>query len=265
MEKYRDHGCRQVCIARREDEVGKIPTSQTDRRAELTSGLALLRPQLHQQENHRIRREHKDDHNRRISPPVIIILQIKRVEIIRAVAILANPAPARGIRVREIVPRSLSQHVVREIGRARLAVRGVEDGEFGLGAVDRDAPGGEDEEGTHEVVEGIEVVHPIPPEDLDLAVRDQYTTEGDEHTDQQGIDQGSEHGIGGVGSDELADTGIHKLVHDHDEEDGARFVGVCGETDRVVPADEIEDGTDTEIRKFGDDETDDECDPAVHL
>ncbi len=63
----------------------------------------------------------------------------------------------------------------------------------------------------------------------------------------------------------MSNASVDELVHEHDEEGGAGFVGVGGEADGVVPADEIEDCADAEVGELGDDEAGYEGDPGVHF
>jgi hypothetical protein len=128
-----------------------------------------------------------------------------------------------------------------------LAGWGIEDREFGLSAIDGCGERCECKERAHEVVEGIKVVNPVPPKRLDLRVRDQNTAERDQSADDKRVSESGEYSVGSICSDELPDTSVDELVHEHDEESCAGFVRIVRETNSVVPADEVENSTESEI------------------
>lgn len=233
--------------------------------SKLLCSLRLLRSQLHQQINQRIRTNRKNNHNPRIPPPVVILLQIHRVQIIAAPAVLAHATPSVRIGIHQVHARAHTLHEGGEVLAARGAVGRVEEGEFLFLAGDFRIVDAEDQHATHEVVEGVEVVDPVAPEGLDLRVGDEDATKRNESTDDEGIGEGCEDGIRRVGRDELPDTRVYEFVHEHDEEHAACFVGVARESDGVIPADEVEDGTDAEVGEFRDDQGRHEGHPRVHL
>lgn len=93
---------------------------------------------------------------------------------------------------------------------AGLTGRWVKDSELRLLAIDLPIEIGEDEERTHEIVEGVEVVQPVAPERLNLGVGDKDTAEGDQNTENEGIDERSEDSVGCVRGNKLAKTGVEK-------------------------------------------------------
>lgn len=213
----------------------------------LLSLLRSLSPNLHKRINKRIPGKRKQNANRRVPPPIVVIQQVDRVQVVAAAGVLAHPALLERVRVDEVVPRPGPGEVRGQVFCAGLALRGVEDCEFGFFALDFAVEVGEDEEGAHEVVEGIEVVellgcfvsvcfdfvlvlfrmgdiYPVAPECLDLCIGDEDTAERHECSDEERVDEGGEDCIGRRSGDELANAGVDELVDQHDEEDGAGFV-----------------------------------------
>ncbi len=109
------------------------------------------------------------------------------------------------------------------------------------------------------------LTHPIAPKFLNLRVRYQHTTERDENSNDQRINQRGKYSVWRIGRNELADTGVDKLVDEHDEKHGTCLGRVTGKTGSVVEADVVEDGAYDEVRDLRDDEAGDERDPRVHL
>ncbi|KAK8219846.1 hypothetical protein M8818_000820 [Zalaria obscura] len=234
-------------------------------KASLPTTVIRLSPQLHTQVNHGVTADCEDNNDSRISPTIVIVLQLQIVQVVTSPGVLADPASARRLRVDEVGPGAVALEVLGQVRGAGLAIRRIEDSELRLGALDLDVEAGEDKKGAHEVVEGVEVIQPIPPEGSDLRVRDEDTAEGGEGTDNERVYERGEGGVWRVGCDELSDTGVHELVEQHDEEDGAGLVAVVGEPDRPVEWDEVQYRADDEVRDFRDDEAGHEGDPGVHL
>jgi hypothetical protein len=145
--------------------------------------LRSLSPQLHQRIHKRIRTKHKNNNNRRIPPTVVIILEVDGIEIITPIPKLANFATTRRVWINEIRTRPETLHIARQVITARRAIGGIEDRELAVLALHICVEDGEDEHAPHEVVEGVEVVDPVPPERLDLGVGDQHAAEGDERAE----------------------------------------------------------------------------------
>jgi len=120
--------------------------------------LRSLRPNLHERINKRIPRESEQDANRRIPPSVVVIQEVDRVQVVAAAGVLAHPALLESVRVDEVVAGAGTREVRGQVFCARLILRRIEDGEFGFFALDLAVEVDEDEEGAHEVVEGVEVV-----------------------------------------------------------------------------------------------------------
>jgi len=126
----------------------------------LLSLLRSLSPNLHKRINKRIPGKRKQNANRRVPPPIVIILQIDGIQIVAAAGVLADAALLESVRVDEVVAGTGTCEVRGQVFGAGLAAagRGVEDGEFGFFALDFAVEVDEDEEGAHEVVEGVKVV-----------------------------------------------------------------------------------------------------------
>lgn len=143
--------------------------------------LCLLRrlcPELHQQIHQDVRAEHHQDHNPGISPAVIVLIEIQRAEVVLRFRVRAHLAPGRIVRVLQMAARSRSfREVARQVLAARLTVGRVKETKFTLRTLDVLSPEAEYQEATHKVVERVQVVHPVPPECLDLLVGNQDTTE----------------------------------------------------------------------------------------
>ena len=96
-------------------------------------------------------------------------------------------------------------------------------------------------------------LHPVAPEFLDLRIWHQNTTERDENSDDERVDERGEYSVGCVGCNELADTGVDELVDEHDEEHSTCLVRVARKTGSVVEADVIENGADDKVWDLRDD------------
>lgn len=158
--------------------------------------LTSLSPQLHQNINKYVSTEHKQRHDRCISPPIVIIWQINRGQIIAANSVFTNPTTFGRIWIDQICSGPYARKVTCEISLTCFVCGRIEDCELFLGAVDGCVEGGEDEEGSHKVVKRVEVINPVPvrdsfsfmspkigggkelpPKRLDLRVRHQNATE----------------------------------------------------------------------------------------
>lgn len=184
---------------------------------------------------------------------------------ITTITVGADLAGFSRIRVQEVDSPAITSDVVRQVLRA-CAIDRVEEGIFTFVADHLGIPDAKGQHARDDVVEGIEVVHPESPEDIELLVWDEDTTEEYQDTDDEGVHEGGEGRVRRVGGDELTNTGVDQLVDQHDEESGSRSVRVVGESPHgPVPAGEVENGADTEVGEFRDDETGDEGDPGIHL
>ena len=106
---------------------------------------------------------------------------------------------------------------------------------------------------------------PVPPELLDLGIRNENTTEGDQCSDEKRVDERCEDRIGSRGSNELTNASVDELVHQHDEEDSSSLVRSAGEANGVVERQEVEDGADDQVRNLRNDEASREWEPVVHF
>ena len=248
----------------------------------LLSLLASLSPELHEQVDQSVTRKREQNTDRCIPPAVVVVIEVDSGQVVATTAVLADPTVSRRIAIDKVVASTRASEPSLEVLGAGLARWRVEDGELRLLAVDLPVEIHEDEECTHEVVEGIEVVEPVAPERLDLGVWDENTAEGDKDTDDEGIDEGGEDGVRRVGSDELTKASVEEpecglatieqlrstddlLVHKHDEEHRACFVGWHRKTGGVVEAKEVKDAADDEVGHLRDDETGGEGSPVIHL
>jgi hypothetical protein len=106
---------------------------------------------------------------------------------------------------------------------------------------------------------------PVTPKGLDLTVWNQNSTKRNQCTDDERVDERSEHSIRCVCSHELTNSGVDELVDQHDEEYRAGRGWLGREADSEVETDKVEDCADNEVGDFRDDQTSDESLPVVHL
>merc|ERR1712070_208817 len=93
--------------------------------------LACFGPELHQQVHAGVGGDGKERHDPRIAPPVIVILQVQRVEVVSSAPVLTDPAVARRIRIREVGSSAESRQILGEVVGAGLACVGsIEDGKL---------------------------------------------------------------------------------------------------------------------------------------
>ena len=206
-----------------------------------------LGAKLHHEINERIRTEREDDDDPRVSPSIVVCLEVDGGEVVASVTILADATVRSRMRINQIAVRTTTFHVRGEILSTSGAIRGIENSELLVSALDVDIVNTKDKHAAHEVVEGIDPIEPIPPEGLDSSVRDQDTTEGRQSADDQGICQSCKHGVWRVGSNELPNAGVDEFVYEHDEKHAPRFVRFARKANRVIPAHEVKHGTDAEV------------------
>lgn len=146
-----------------------------------------------------------------ISPPVVSCIDIQRLQIIRARTILTVRTLARTRRI-HYVARLLSKEA-RHVLPAGAITRQRDVRQLAFLAGDDDVPRDGRDQGADEVVEGVEVVEPVAPEGLHLAVGNENTVEEDEAgANEDRVGEGGEEFVGGVGCDGLADGGVEELV-----------------------------------------------------
>jgi hypothetical protein len=252
----------------------------------LLSLLTLLSPQLHEQENQSIPTNHKQHHNPRIPPSIILLPQIQCRQIISSSSVLTNLTSTGSLRVEKVRPGTHTLHVGSKVLGTSLRRGRVEDGEFRGFAGDGDVPGCEDEEGADEIVEGVEVVKPahielatvshthesrevvnlpVSPKFRNLPIRHHGTTESHQCEKYQRIDQCSSHSIRRVCGNKLSNASIDELIHKHDEEHTAGRGSSSREANSVVETEEKLYRTHHQVRKLGYDERGHKGNPRVHF
>lgn len=126
-------------------------------------GLGLLcglRPKFHHEEHKPINTNYKDNNNARVSPSIILCLEVQRLEVIRTLGVLTYTASSRGIWVEEICSCSHAVLIAGKIFATGLVGRRVEYSKLFRFAMNRLVPGSENKQRTHEVVERVDVVYP---------------------------------------------------------------------------------------------------------
>lgn len=216
--------------------------------------LARLGSQLHKPIHQPIRAQNENNTDADVPPPMVILRNIHRGQVIRPRAILTRFASSRRTRIHEVGRPAKALEIHGQILAARLPVRRIKNCEFRLLTHDLLIPQRKREKPTHEVRERIQVVHPVSPEFGNLGIRNEHAAEVRQHGDDQGVDEAGSDGVGRIGRDELTHARVHEFVDEHDEKDGTGAGAVRGEADGVVEADEVEDGADYEVDEFADDE-----------
>lgn len=136
-----------------------------------------------------------------VSPAVNPSRQVEGGKVLASLGVLAVLAVCR---------RTWVVQISRVGGQEFLHVRAtglsggwVENGILLVIALDINVPDDRNDQSTDEVVEWVEVVQPVSPESGDLGVWHEDTTEHDQNTDEQWVDQGGKDGVGSVGCNEL--------------------------------------------------------------
>lgn len=159
--------------------------------------LGGLGTELHQNVYQSVRADGKDDNNGRIPPAIVVLLQVEGSEVILTLGVRAHLALRRRIWVDEVADHAQALvEVVLQILAAGRSVGWVETRKLLFGALNVGAPDVKDKHAAHEVVEGVEPVHPVPPECLDLLVRHQHTTERDKGTQEEGLTKEAKTSLG---------------------------------------------------------------------
>lgn len=153
--------------------------------------LGSLGSQLHESKYQGISTDGEDDRDTDISPSGGVVHDIEISQEITSVCILADLAGRGSIGVDQIDARASAGHIIRQVLCAGGAVERLEQSKLILIAGDLGTPEAEGQHARDNVVEGIEVVHPVPPEHVELDVWDENTAEQDKSTDDQGVDKRS--------------------------------------------------------------------------
>jgi hypothetical protein len=151
--------------------------------------LRSLGSQLHEAEYQSVSTDGKDDRDTDISPSGGVVHDMETFQELASVFVLADLAARSSIGVDQVDTGASARHIIREVLNAGGAVGRFESGEFILHAVDLGTPDAKGQHARDNVVEGIEVVHPEPPEHVELEVWDEDTTEYDKNTNDQGVRQ----------------------------------------------------------------------------
>lgn len=142
--------------------------------------LCLLRglgTQFHENVHKGIRAKGEQGNNSRIPPSVVVIHQVDAEKIIATPRILTHAATGGRVRIQEIHASAHALHKFGEVLAAGAAIRGIEEGVLRVLALHIHIEDGEGHHATHEIVERVHPVDPVPPEGLDLLVGHHDTTE----------------------------------------------------------------------------------------
>lgn len=231
--------------------------------------LGLLRglgSQLHESEYQSVSTDGEDDRDTDISPSSGVVHDIEISQEIASICVLTDLAGRGSVGVDQINTRASTRHIIRQVLHAGGSVDRLEESELILIAGDLSTPDAKSQHSRDNVVEGIQVVHPVPPEHVELDVWDEDTAEQDKSTNNQGVHKRSKGRVGRIGGDELTNTSVNELVDQHHEECGARSVRIMRQSPNgVVPASKVENRTDAEIWELGNNQSGDEGNPRVHL
>lgn len=146
-----------------------------------------------------------------ISPAIVPGIDVQCLQVVGPLAVRAVLAARRARQINHVsgTGRQEITHVLPTGGirRQRNA------GQLALQARHLGVPGHGRNQGPHEVVEWVEVVQPVPPEHLYLAVGYEDAGKGNEAAaDEHGVGQRGEELVRAVGCYGLADGGVEELV-----------------------------------------------------
>ena len=141
-----------------------------------------------------------------ISPTIVLLVNIKRFEILGTSCIGAIITLAAGLRIRNVATVTSDEflHVTTACCRVTSWQRDIS--QLGRLALDLDIPRNRFEETTDQIREWVEVVDPVAPEGLDLRVGNDNATEVNEPgTNEDRVCHCCEVIVRGVGCDGLTD------------------------------------------------------------
>lgn len=123
--------------------------------------LGSLGPEFHHEEHQPVNPNYKDNNNARVSPSKIFLCEVQCTEVISTLGVLAHATVGVIVRVEKIRAHPHAALVDVKVLATRLIRGGVKYSQFLRLAMNRFVPGSEDQQGTHKVVEGVDVVHPV--------------------------------------------------------------------------------------------------------
>lgn len=228
--------------------------------------LRSLGSQLHEAEHQSVSTDGEDDRDTDISPSSSVVHNMETFQELTSVLVLTDLAAGGSIGVDQVDTGASAGHIIREVLSAGGAVGRFEPGELILHTGDLGTPDAKGQHARDDIVEWIEVVHPEPPEHVELEVWDEDTTEYDKNTDNQGIHKRSKRRVGRIGGDELTNTSVNEFVDQHHEEGGTGSVRIMRQSPNgPVPADKVENSTNAEIWELGNNQSGNEGNPRVHF
>ena len=183
--------------------------------------------------------------------PLVARLDVDGGQIVVSNRIRTVLASIRCVRV-EQVARCLRDERLRVLATC-LARRGVEDCSLGLLALHGDAVESSAEDAADPVGTGIDVVHPVAPEDGHFGVGPHDAVEQAEHDEEEGEHVADDGEGGGEGADPLAPGGDEEVEEHRHEEDVAGCGRVGGQAGGEVPQDPVKDGGEDRNGDFSDD------------
>lgn len=151
--------------------------------------LGSLCPKLHKAINKRITTNSKDYADSDVPPAVVVVVDVDSLQVITTTGVLTDSALASSLWIGEVGMHAHALKVVRKVAGTRLTARRVENRKLRFRTQYLLVEYGESEKPAHEVGEGVDPVHPVTPELLDLTVGYKYTAEGHQHRDDKRVDQ----------------------------------------------------------------------------
>lgn len=127
--------------------------------------LASLGPEFHHEEHEPVNTNHKHNNNTCIPPPVILLCEVQCTKVISTLSVLAHLTAGDVVGVEEIRACPQVARVDVKVFATGLIGGWVKYSQFRRVTINMLFPGSEDENGTHKVVKGVDVVHPVVVED----------------------------------------------------------------------------------------------------
>ena len=138
--------------------------------------LGSLGSKFHQGKNQGVSTDREDHADTGISPTIIVVVDIEVLQIITSTGILTDLALGSRLRVDQVDGGPHAGHVISQIVLA-CSIRRVKVGKLFRIAGHRCIPNTKGEHSCHHIVEGIQVVEPEFPEDIELRLRNEGTAE----------------------------------------------------------------------------------------
>ena len=123
--------------------------------------LGSFRPQFHHQKHQSVDTKYENNNEAGIPPAKVLLCEVQSLEVISTGGVLANAAIGIRARIEEVCSYPHPLLVGDKVFTAGLVDWWVEQGNFIRSAGDGFGPCGKNKQGAHEIVERVDIVHPV--------------------------------------------------------------------------------------------------------